>query len=879
MATSINRIKLTLLSQYMKKNLFTTALAVMSVGCLNAQVTNLALEFNPTGTVDCGGIPEFNNLNSYSIQFWINPTEWNNGATILNRGENFSITLGNNGNIVFHSGNTDLTSAESSLKIGEWTQVTLICKDEKATLLFNGKNEGSGDLNGTTTEDSSLIIGGGFTGLIDEIRIWDDALNEEMESFDYFTNNTLNKWCPMWDNLLVYYKMDQENCPYLADYKGIENQDAAYDNHGIISEGVFRTEANNDKMPYLVNAAYTENSRFFDRIIPRDQYLLSNEIIILGADCEGATGHIKMRTPNNHAVVEGAKYISSFEGREGILELEGTANSRLVIPAETWNSDKNYGFETWIYLEEWTPNAFIFRKETEDGLQGVSLRLGTDPANPYLIARINGEEFISQDFKLPIGEWSHIGMAPGTGGTVIRAIMFFLGENSIRPNVGASTTVTDIIPIGNEEIPIYMGEGLKAKFDDTAFWKMAITIEEIKKHMANMPMPTLDNTVVVEDLSNVSAFYRYDNPENLGHSYHSQDEWANIMRSAYDGHYPAKFSLSVRGHDSTSVPTNFTSIINDEAKRKIFAQDLAEISKNYDGVELDLEWIYNWTNYSLLADEIIKVLPEGKTFRISTHNVSYNYPQNKINDPGITGFTFQQYGPQKSHFNYKEGFTDYIAKFLQYGYPADKILSSYSTTTSKGVNGSDILGVRTFLSEYEENDGNIDSYTNKNDTWYYMGPMQVYRRAKYSREQNLQGIFYWDMGNDYWEGTAAAPVMPKYNSAKYCSFAINSNCDPIADPNLKIKHYGDNAGINIIENNDSKGKIVVYPSPAYDVINVTVEKGTAPHEVKIFSGSGNLVKEATNTQSINISNLTSGIYHLSAKTKEGKRYNIKFIKK
>lgn len=810
----------------------------------------------------------------------------------MSRGDDFSMKLGAPGNVVLNVGQNSVAASSSDLKAGEWNQVTFINKDGNVTVMVNGTESGKGSLGSIAASTDKFMLGGNYEGLLDEVRIWDDALNDEMKTFDYFTNNTLNHYCPMWDNLVVYYKMDQENCPYLVDYKGIESKNADYDNHGVLSSGVKKIVAANDKMPYLVNAAYTENSRFFDRIIPVEQYLLSNEVIILGADCVGATGHVVPRTPNNHANVEGASYLASFEGRDGVVSIDGKSGTRVAAPAATLSGGANYGFETWLYLDEWTPGAYIMRKETSDGKNGVSLRLGDDASNPTLIARVNGNQFVSQAVSLPVGKWTHVGFSPGTGGSVIRAMMFFINGASIRPNVSESDDNFDSTPVGNEDQPLYIGENIKGKFDETCIWNKNITVTEVTKHMTNVPLPSITKNVVVEDLVGVGAYYRFDNKENLGHSSHSQDEWADIMRSAYEGHYPAKITLSVRGHgkdDNPGAVDEFNTIMNTPEKRKIFAEDLAELSKNYDGVELDLEWVYNatgWSNYHNLSKAIIDALPEGKTFRISTHNVTYQYPKGAdgIENPGITGFTFQQYGPQKTHFNYNT-FTSYVDNFLSYGYPADKIMTSYSTTTSNGflndgsTKGADIRGWRLgTLKDYVPGDQLIDKYTEGNITWSYIGPMQVYKRAKYTREKNLQGIFYWDMGNDNWTGSADKPVMEKYHAAKYCSYGINANCDTIVT-NLKVNHYGESSVKPIIEDKIESTGIMVTPSPADEEILVTFSNGETPTEVKIYSIAGSLLKNVKQTRVINVSNFTPGVYIVNAKVGNGNTYKTKFVKR
>jgi hypothetical protein len=109
-------------------------------------------------------------------------------------------------------------------------------------------------------------------------------------------------------------------------------------------------------------------------------------------------------------------------------------------------------------------------------------------------------------------------------------------------------------------------------------------------------------------------------------------------------------------------------------------------------------------------------------------------------------------------------------------------MTSYSTTTSNGSNGSPIKGVKDgFIPDsYELTDADSEYCTFSGENYYFTGPMQTYNRGRVTREKNLAGIFYWDMGNDYWvTNESGKVVMPKYNLAKYCSYSLNSNIDPV----------------------------------------------------------------------------------------------------
>lgn len=304
------------------------------------------------------------------------------------------------------------------------------------------------------------------------------------------------------------------------------------------------------------------------------------------------------------------------------------------------------------------------------------------------------------------------------------------------------------------------------------------------------------------------------------------------MKSAYEGYRGAKFRISVKSHDG------WERTISSKSKRKIFAADLAELSKPYDGVELDLEWASSWFNYGLLAEEIRKVLPAEKSFEVSVHAYNYNYPKDKI---GVANaFTVQQYGPQKHWFRYSR-YKQTLKGMEDYGYPKEKIYASYSTTTSGPYkNGSQsspiIIGVRKGLM-----DGNFvpqeetDEYTHTDGNQYYFtGPLQTYLRAKYVTDQLYRGIFYWDMGND-------VPVEHHYNLAKWCSYGLNANVDKLVT-HVDVRPY-ESTGIQDIEfssrDQEMKGEVRVYNMTGIQIVkaaNFQLAESMLPSGIYLFKG-------------------------------------------
>lgn len=803
-----------------------------------AQVTNYAIRFDKEGSIDCGPLPSLNNKDSFLIQFWINPSEWTEGAMIIQRGDGLKISLSEEGCIHFHIGGVD--SYLTDIHAGEWSMVTY--RSNEGKIFINDKRKSvDGHPIPNEAGNPSLILGGGYKGLLDEVRIWGASIGDE---FNRFEHTTINKWCPYLDDLLVYYKMDQEMCPHLVNYKDIflpgNNE---YNNHGILSDsGVSREAVENPLLPYLVNSAYTANERFYDRAIPRDQYLLSNDLIILGVESFN-TGHVRTCTPNNHAAISGAQWIERFEGREGVMAFDG--NSYLDCGTDIMRPDTpGFTFEAWLYVDEWVPGAYIFRKETADSLHGFSVRLGAK-SNHEIVVRINGNNFYNQRI-MKSGEWIHLAIGINGGNTPSETLWWIY--NGTRVGFGSSKCddSTDYTPEGNTKCRGIIGEGFKGKIDEFAIWDKTLGRGDIAAHLNGLPMPDLNNVVNSDILQRANTYLKFDDPANPGYSSHSQDEWKRIMEKAYEGYRGYRTRISVKSHNG------WESTIASAEKRKIFAADLAEISKTYDGVELDLEWIYGDQTYlGLLARDIREALPDGKSLMISCHNVAYRFPKSMM---GICdGFTFQQYGPQSEHSRYSH-FQSMTRVFQDYGFPKEKILCSYATTTSEGYSADGrrvmpIKGVKDgFMDVGFTPDAEVDYGVSGGYTFYFDGPTQTYMRAKYVTDNRLGGIFYWDMGND------CRPEHP-YNLAKWCSYGLNANVDSLVT-NVEVRHL-EQSGIRDIKVPDAA---IAYSS-ADDAITVSGADGATPETIFIFAPDGILVKkEKISTCRISEVNLTPGVY-------------------
>lgn len=844
--------------QNVKKLLLSAALAAASMMSVSAQVTNYALQFDNTGTVDCGEMPELDARDSYIIQFWFKPTQWTEGATVMSRGDQFRVSMGKEGNLLFKVG--DYAAQATGIPADQWSLVSLR-RSASGNIFINGKRKsGESAPFPTSAKDDRFILGGGFQGMLDEVRVWGTDITDR---FGYFEHTTLNKWCPDWNDLIAYFKMDQELCGNVVDYRSLWSPRNAWNHHGVISEkGVTRVKAENPDLPYLINSAYTANERFYDRAIPREQYLLANDLIILGVESL-PSGHVRTCTPNNHATINGGQWMSEFEGRQGVMSFDG--NATLDCGTDFMRNSSAYTFETWIYVEEWVPGAYIVRKETDDASKGFSIRLGEESSHE-IIVRVNGKNF-SNIRQMKAGQWIHLAVAINGGDTPGQTFCWIYDGKRVGYGSSKCDDSTDWKPAGNEDCHAIIGEGFKGKLDEFAMWDRSINRSDFVNHMNGLPMPSIGGEVTSDIMQSANTYLRFDEEENPGWSSHSQDQWKRIMEAAYDGYRGYTIRISVKSHNG------WESTIVDSNKRKLFAADLARISENYDGVELDLEWIYGTQTYlGLLAKDIREALPEGKTLMVSCHNVAYRFPTGNMQY--CDGFTFQQYGPQREH-SYYSHFTGMTQSFINYGFPKEKILCSYATTTSRGYrNGSMSSPIKGVKDGFMEGDfvpsEEVDFGDSEGETFYFDGPLQTYMRAKYVTDNRLGGIFYWDMGND------SRPEHP-YNLAKWCGYGLNANVDSLVT-NVDVRHFAEVTSVEEIRNEIARSGVTV--SIDGDRLTAACADGTPCLGIDIADLDGRtVVTTLLDNGTADIRSLARGVYIARITRADGRREALKFVRR
>lgn len=718
---------------------------LLCAASLQAQVDNYALKLSADGHVSFGAIPELNKQDGYTIQFWMAPSAWKPGAILCKRGDSFSVQLGAKGELLFTVGAKSVSVASPELEVNKWAHLTLIHDKQQLSVRVNNEpvaTAASGSL-AIPPSKEPLVIGGGYTGRIDEFRVWGAPLSAD---YHYMWQNTLNKFHPQWKELIAYYKFDQNLCPNVVDY--------TYRHHGIFSKGGASREqvSDNAAFTYFTVAAYTNFPRFGDRKIDRDKYLLANTLIILGIASD-SEGNATMPYPFNHGTVSNGSYLPQFKGRRGVLSLEGKGAQMNVGP-DLLCSKSTYTLRTWIYLEQWTEGAFLLQKELSPA-KGVSIRLGATKGK-QLVVRVNGKETV-RSVQLPVGKWVYLDE------------QFFLPE-----------------PI---QASVVIGENLSAKLDDTVIWSAERDAASALAEKRAIPMPGFDKVISPLLMEAMEAYWSYDDAKDPGYDYYSYKHFTRLMRSAYDGHRGFKVMMSVSAHPDWQ--TTFA----DAAKREKLGKAIANImnTTDFDGVDLDFEWAYSegtWLNYAQLVEVIRTNMAPDKLLTVTPHKISYQFPLSYMKY--VDYFLFQIYGPIDKNIFEKSGYEAAYDSFIKWGYPKDKIVMSYATTTTSGMDANDnLIKVGTERKFPPTGICNLfdDSYSPEIDYLfdrskgcyrYFTGYNQVVWRSDFVRTHDLKGIFYWDMGND-------VKTSHPHSLVKASSFSLNANVDSLVTK-VSIEH-------------------------------------------------------------------------------------------
>lgn len=745
----------------MKKTTFALALAMSC--SMSAQTVNYALD-NPEGKghVAACTLAELNGAQEVTIQMWMKPTAWRN-AKLLSQ-DNFSLETTSTGRIILRTGDRQAIIVPAQLS-NRWFQLTVVVnKGVVSAYVNNTKVKVSGDVLEKFTPSSwtinhlGCIIGEGFQGSLDEIRVWSTALDQE----DFYWRNTLNPYTPDTSSLVAYWKCDQNQCENLVDYKMLH--------HGEFYDVNRKEVTDNEQFKYRVVSGYTSLMRFTDRgNINKDMFRMTNDVILLTGRIQD-DGSLLGEYADNSLEATNAGYLASFEGRDGLMDFQGKGSvmtamdSRLMGDPRTATS---YGPTTqisigaWVYIDEWTEGSKIMSQYKDDANCFV-VSLG-NPEEQELKVDICGT-IASLKGKVQAGKWQYITIyfnasagkpSDVTWEPVRIGIGEMNGDEFVSQIYGRTAVEGTGVEMSGNPMTITafpallgatftLGQDFDGKLDEVMIWA-----SDRSEQMANDATKPYEWNVGSWPNVFLNAYWKGDDPENPGKDYQTYKYMTDIIRGYFEGTQGAKVRLGIIYQGGEKWKTE---VLNKEENLDNLIRDLKTYITYFDGVDIDLEWMYSasdWNVYNHIVERIAKevmVDHPDKNLTCSLHSVSYN-GFNKALFDYVDYFTFQLYGPNLDPTDYNY-YTNAYNSFINYGYPKDKILLSYSILTQVGA----VEGYKDLFEKYGLDDKN---YTTSLTSWNCNGTVKKFNSVELVRkkqdfviDKDVRGTMYFDMGND-----------------------------------------------------------------------------------------------------------------------------------
>jgi hypothetical protein len=519
---------------------------------------------------------------------------------------------------------------------------------------------------------------------------------------------------------LKSFKVDY--VPFTANYKTnlicpVENTSSVQVTCSIDAD--FETpEVDGDK-PFIVSS-YIRGNFYQKGDISTESMLACNDLIYMVVQPYG-DGTLYFETPENNATFTGGvTHLESFAGRSGVISFDGTGemNAGPHLMNNATGAMGAFTFATWMYIDEWTPDAVVFSKTV--GENTISLQLGDAPEKLKFTVGTVVSDLIATG--LEIGAWHYLGVS--------------YASKAITLSIDATKTADAISNTGT--LPFrastLLGTNFKGKLDETFFSGIGF----------GNPAAYKDKELTFKGDWNATktlAYWKYDDASDKGKD---SQTWVEIMKDirAKLGGKKILFRLGVAGGNWKNMCANSASITD-------FVRNMKSVMDKYDidGADIDFEWPASDTDFTNVSNALI-ALKDGTGSRIispTLHPLYYKISAEAISK--MDWISIQCYGPSPDRYPVEQYKIDLQTVISNGGIPNEKIVaglpfigatSDKSTTQaySSFVNGNLITSP----------DQNTVTYNGKE--YLFDGQTNIKIKTRYARQQNMRGVMSWDLATD-----------------------------------------------------------------------------------------------------------------------------------
>ncbi|WP_294958398.1 LamG-like jellyroll fold domain-containing protein [uncultured Flavobacterium sp.] len=848
---------------------------------MKSQTANKCISFSGSASsyASFGNISELNGVNQFTFEAWVYISTWNANSYIFSKmastlpaQNRIDIQLGqlSTKRLYFHVSNNGNSYAQidnSAITVGKWNHIVMAYDGTKSAynmirVYINGTqvtsgisySSGNGTLPASTsTTTGAFELGKSFSGMIDEVKLWNFALTGS----DIEMKNTINKYHPLYSNLISYWKMDKDD-NLVADTK---NQ-----YQGQMFGSSLSTVTNNSIFRYSIVSGYIR-SNFYESGQVSEEYVRNNNDLIYMAASPYANGDLFFEYPINNAVLTNASYLSNYNSRNGVMDFSGNGSSMncggdLLNKATAGTGA--FSFATWVYIDQWIQDSYIFRKY-ESASNNIDLQLGEQSTSQLVFHLSNGSDnYVTADNSgIAVGSWHHVAVTySGAAGANQQVKIYIDGVSvpiSYKNNDG-------LLPVSGPFIrtDFELGVNFDGKLDETSLNLLSLSSAEIN---------ALKNSEIVVDSWNETktcAYWKYDEASNPGKDSRTWTGVLNGLKETLSGYDGAEIRLGISAGDWKNMIASSTARTN-------FANKVKNIVETYgfDGVDLDFEWCstaQEWSDYSAAIVALNNDLPANLTYSVTLHPLYY-----KISSAAISALDYisiQSYGPSPERFPYNE-FVNNISTMITYGYPASKLIMGLPFYGVTSDNTKITVSYRAILASYPALDPSLDNVTmnvpaTKDIT--FNGQQTIINKTKYVRDMALAGVMYWDTATD-------VDYINQLSLLRALNTVMNSNLEETgAMAALSNKSFTHREIIE--EDNISRSNFSFFPNPAKNVLTIVMTKEQTGN-LEIFNVTGEKLlsrnfKDQTKLE-INVSGFKTGLYLIKYSTEEGGEKKAKLI--
>ncbi|OYX85875.1 MAG: hypothetical protein B7Y83_03300 [Flavobacteriales bacterium 32-34-25] len=482
---------------------------------------------------------------------------------------------------------------------------------------------------------------------------------------------------------------------------------------------------------------------FYESSRVSNESLMANNDLIMIAFRPYSDGSIYCDLPDSQASFSNVSYLSSFEGRNGVADFGGAGSDMnagldLINNVKSFESDgsyKQFTFGTWLYLDTWTPGAYIFKKENTIG-NILYCKMGA--TNGVLEFNSDGKIVSVPATGLALGGWHHFALAYNGNNAVSDRVTAYVDGVKLT----AVNTPSDFpTSVSYMKAPFHIGVDIDGKMDETFLNSLYLTSSALVNYKNNGIK--LRNTDW--NSTKTLSYWKYNSASNMGEDSQSWKSIYKDIRSTIQGK-DIKLRLGITGGDWKTVFSN-------PSARTAFVNNVSNfISENdLDGVDFDFEWSTTETEYNNYSSAIVEMANKLKsaspkvTFSVSLHPFSYKITKQAID--AVDFISMQHYGPQPTLFPY-DAFVSYTGVVVDYGIPVNKLVLGvpFYGAESNGNKGTEAYF--SFVNAGLITSPDLDQVTYNGKTFIFNGQSTIRKKAQFVKNMGYLGMMSWDLATD-----------------------------------------------------------------------------------------------------------------------------------